>query len=180
MLVVYDKNTKEVLQLLMVSENVPEPILEDIPSLKDVENIASFRLPNDPSFDFGRQYIVTLDEEGNPTGLALKLEPPIIELTTDAQDTDGDGLPEIPADGESKATITATIKDAEGKVLTRVKKPVTFRTTRGILSARNVTPTRGEANVTLTSILETVTATVTATAEGCRPTRFSIEFLPVG
>jgi hypothetical protein len=144
-----------------------------------METIASFTLPNDPAFDFGRQYIVTLDEKGNPTGLEPKPKPSIIELTTDAKDTDGDGLPEIPADSESKATITATIKDAEDKVLTRVKKPITFRTTRGILSARNVAPTKGKAKVTLTSILETVTATVTATAEGCRPARISIEFLPV-
>jgi len=180
MLVVYDKNTKEVLQLLMVSENVPEPKLKDIPSLKDMKNVAGFTLPNDRSFDFGREYVVTLDDEGNPTRLEPKPEPPIIELTTSAKDTDSDGLPEIPANGKSKATITATIKDAEGNVLTHVKKPVTFRTTRGILSARNVSLTGGKANVTLTSILETVTATVTATAEECRPARINIEFLPVG
>src|SRR5690348_1050358 len=42
---------------------------------------------------------------------------PKIVLTTAAKDADGDGLPEIPANGRTKAAITATLQDAEGGLL---------------------------------------------------------------
>jgi hypothetical protein len=117
----------------------------------------------------------------NPAIVEKKELPPSpkLELSTTAKDTDGDGLPELPANGKSKTSITATLRSAEGEVL---DQPVTvlFRTSAGALSHRSVTAAKGKAKVSLTSSLETVEANVTASAEGFEPANLVLEFVPPG
>jgi hypothetical protein len=104
---------------------------------------------------------------------------PAIVLTTSAEDRDGDGIPDLPANGRSRVTITATLQDQAGNV---VAEPVEvyFRTSAGTLSHRSVTTEEGQASVRLTSSRETVTAAVSATAAGYTPARLELEFAPVG
>ncbi|MGB8698138.1 MAG: Ig-like domain-containing protein, partial [Thermosynechococcaceae cyanobacterium] len=105
------------------------------------------------------------NERGDAIGIEPKAKPPQIHLTTTALDTDGDGYPELKADGVSRALITAEIKRATGElVLDNVL--LNFRTTGGSLSSRRVTTQSGNATVELTASLETVLVTVTASAEG--------------
>jgi hypothetical protein len=115
----------------------------------------------------------------NPVIVEKKLPTsfPKIILTTTAKDTDGDGLPEILADGKSKASITATLQDAEGKV---IQDPIEvhFRTSAGRLSRRSVTAQDGQATVQLTASRETVMASVSVFAKGFEPVNLDLEFGP--
>ena len=123
------------------------------------------------------QWQFKLDDQGTPIGLEKKAPPLRIALTTNAPDTDGDGLPEVVADGQSKATITAELRDIHGKLVPQTI-PFTFRTTGGALSSRKVTATAGKAVVELTAALETVSVTVRATAEGAEEGSLALEFIP--
>jgi hypothetical protein len=115
----------------------------------------------------------------NPTLVKRQVvNAPKIVLNTSAKDTDGDGFPELPADGKSKAEITATLYDALGTVVDE-QVEVTFRTSAGVLFARWVNTKKGEAKVTLTAGNETVMASVSASAEGFEPASIEFEFLPV-
>ncbi len=102
---------------------------------------------------------------------------PRLVIATDATDEDGDGLPEIEANGRSTASIEVTTRTAAGEPMTD-EVAVTFRTTAGRLSARTVTTKKGTAAVRLTSTRETVLAQVTATAPGFAPARIQLEFVP--
>lgn len=85
---------------------------------------------------------------------------PYYELTTDALDSDGDGLADIPADGVSSATLTIRKKNADGTDNTTDTDSVRLTTDRGKLSAETVSLVGGTASVTLTSVPETVVATI--------------------
>lgn len=101
-----------------------------------------------------------------------------IVLSTSAPDADGDGLAELPADGESEAEITATLQDALGEVITDPVE-VEFRTSAGALSSRSAVSKKGKASVDLTASRETVMASVSAWAKGFEPVSIEFEFLPV-
>jgi hypothetical protein len=100
-----------------------------------------------------------------------------IILTTTAKDTDGDGLPEILADGQSQAQITAQLLDADGKPV-KGAPVVQFRTTAGALSQRSVPCSKGKASVQLRANLDTVAVTVSAFADGFQGARLQLEFVP--
>lgn len=102
---------------------------------------------------------------------------PRLTIATDAKDEDGDGLPEIAANGRSVATIEVTAQTAGGEPMAD-EVPVTFRTTAGRLSARTVTTKKGTATVRLTSTRETVLAHVTASAPGFASAHIRLEFVP--
>jgi hypothetical protein len=110
-----------------------------------------------------------------------------IRLSTNVKRHNTVGHSEIPADGESLIRITATLQDNEGKALghghqkgRRPKMPPTiaFRTDRGALSRRTVDVVDGVADVELRSVAETVSARVTAFAEGFQPANLNVEFIP--
>lgn len=100
-----------------------------------------------------------------------------ITLSTSAADADGDGLAELPANGRSKAAITATLHDAAGN-LVAAPTEVRFRTTAGALSARAATTEQGVCAIQLTASRDTVLAHLSAAAEGFAPARISLEFVP--
>lgn len=102
---------------------------------------------------------------------------PVLVLTTEAKDDDGDGLPEIEANAKSAATIHVTVQTPDGEPI-EDEVPVTFRTSAGRLSARTVTTKKGSATVRLTSSRETVLAQVVATAPGFEPGHLEFEFVP--
>jgi hypothetical protein len=102
---------------------------------------------------------------------------PEIALTTTAMDTDGDGLPEIPADGKSKTSLHVTLRDTKGTILKKSIE-VYFRTTAGTLSHREIMTDHGKAVIELTASRETVTAILCAFAEGFTPAYLKFEFVP--
>src|SRR5262245_7854252 len=102
---------------------------------------------------------------------------PRLVLMTSAADTDGDGLPELPADGRSPADLTAILLDAGGAAL-QGPVEVQFRTCAGTLTRRNAVTKGGQATVQLRSSRETVMATVRVFAEGFEPASLSLEFVP--
>lgn len=103
-----------------------------------------------------------------------------LALSCDRPDLDGDGRPELAADGRMQATIVATVLDDAGEPVDATGTEITFRVTRGRLSARRAACTGAEAEVTLRSVTETVTARVTATAEGLLEASLDLEFVPAG
>jgi len=119
----------------------------------------------------------SLNEKGEPTGIERKPSPPKIILSTNAKDTDGDGLPELKADGKSKATIEIEIRNPKDELL---KKAVDLRinTTGGRLSARRLSTKNGKASVDLTSTLDTVTITVSVEADEMETQTLTFELMP--
>jgi len=103
--------------------------------------------------------------------------PGTLTLSSTAKDSDGDGIPELRANGKDKSTITVDASLADG---TPVTDPVsvTFRTTAGRLSARVVDLEDGKATVQLTAGRETVAVTVTAAAPGFADALLQLEFVP--
>lgn len=119
-----------------------------------------------------------LDQNGTPIGAERKPSLPRIRLTTNAKDTDGDNLPELVADGKSKAIITAEVRDEQDRIVKR-DFLVNLKTTGGALSARRVEAKAGRAEVELTSSLETITATVSASGTGLKDAvPLTFEFMP--
>lgn len=107
-----------------------------------------------------------------------------LELSTDAPATSPiDGIPEVPADGKSKVTITVQkVSAASGRPLTgaRHNNRLHIRTTAGTLSARQVNLEKGQASFTLRSSTETVVAEVRVWAEELpQPAMLRCEFAPV-
>jgi len=102
---------------------------------------------------------------------------PRIVLTTTVEDADGDGVPELPADGKSKATVRVLLRDAKQGL---VKKSVelTFQASAGSLSERTVTTKEGKATIQFIPGNETVTAVIRATAEGFEPGHLQFELVP--
>jgi len=119
-----------------------------------------------------------LDQNGTPIGAERKPSLPRIRLTTNAKDTDGDNLPELIADGKSKAIITAEVRDEQDRIVKR-DFLVNLKTTGGALSARRVEAKAGRAEVELTSSLDTITATVSASGTGLKDAvPLTFEFMP--
>jgi len=111
----------------------------------------------------------------------LKIEPNTrgrVELSCDLPDLDGDGMPELPADGVSVARLTARVFDHEGHALKPEDTRVSFRVTRGTLSSRATTVVNGKAEVDWKSPTETVEAHIAASAEGYQETALTLEFIP--
>jgi len=117
------------------------------------------------------------NDKGEVTGIERKPTPPKITLSTKAKDTDGDGLPELNADGKSKATIDIDIRNTKGELH---KKTVNLRlrTTGGRLSARRITTKNGTASVDLTAGMDTVTVTVSVEADEMETQQLTFELMP--
>ncbi len=181
MLIIYDTRSKKIKGLSMIindsSGRIQQPSKRS--TLKKlIPNIGTYVAPDDLSVaNEIYKFQLKFDKRGNPVGIEKKPPKPRIELSTDAPDHDNDGVPEIPADGESRATITANIRDHTGNLLTDVVKEISFETTGGILLERNVKTVNGVARTTLQSVRETLIPEIIATAEGCIDGSVKIEFV---
>lgn len=102
-----------------------------------------------------------------------------IELSCDLPDRDGNGVPELPADGEAVTLIRATLLGASNEVLTKEAATIRFRVDRGLLSHRQVNTEKGVAEVGLRSVPETVHIRVIAAAEGFEQANLELEIIPV-
>ncbi|XHS77629.1 hypothetical protein ACFJGW_18175 [Burkholderiaceae bacterium UC74_6] len=118
--------------------------------------------------------------EGNELR-SLKAEPAFagsIVLSCDLPDLDGDGRPELPADGSGVAHIRAQLLGNDKKPVKVDGLRMDFRVTRGRLSHRQVTVHGAEAAVELHSAAETVATRITASASGFAAGVLTLEFVP--
>ncbi|MEA2337516.1 MAG: hypothetical protein QOE82_1523 [Thermoanaerobaculia bacterium] len=113
--------------------------------------------------------------EGFPAAPRIVAKPPRqlaqLKISSTATDDDGDGLPELRANGKDNTTITVEASVSESL-------PVTFRTTAGRLSARVVDLEEGKASVQFTAGRETVAVTITAAVPGFADARLEMELVP--
>jgi hypothetical protein len=173
MLIVYDKTSGKIIghcSQVFDSGKWREASLEELYPNQDRSNLATAYMPDDARFiGYGAaNWRLRKDENGAVMGVERL---PALFITSDAKDTDSDGVPDIPANGKAVANITVTTADNSDT-------QVTFRTTRGSLSQRTVATTNGKAVVQLRSAAETVPAAVTATATGYRDATLALEFIP--
>ena len=174
MLIVYDKNTEKIVghcSRVFDSGKWREASLEELYPNKDRSNLATAYMPDDARFvGYGpNAWRLRKDENGIVVGIERM---PALMISCDAQDTDKDEVPDIPADGNSVAHITVTTTD-------KSDTEVTFRTSRGTLNRRSAQTSEGKAVVDLRAATETVAVTVTATAKGYRTGTLNLEFIPV-
>ncbi|MGV0025309.1 Ig-like domain-containing protein [Phormidesmis priestleyi] len=181
MIFVYDKRTNELVGVateVIDNGTSRQPTLEELYPDRDRSNLGFLQVEDSPRYALHPdRWQAKLDETGTPIGIERRPTPAKLYLTTDAIDTDGDDLPELIADGSSKATITAEVKDARGELVTEALT-LNFKTTGGALSARRVTTTTGQAIVELTASLETVSVIVEVSAEGVTSSSLGFEFMP--
>lgn len=102
---------------------------------------------------------------------------PVLALASTAKDQDGDGVPELKADGRSTTTVTATAQTPTGEKI-QASVPVTFRTTAGRLAARTVALKNGTASVQFTAGRETILVHITASAVGFDSAYLDLELVP--
>ena len=180
MIVVYDKRTNNFVGVatgVFDNGNWREPTLEELYP-RDCSNLGCFYVKDSPKYALkADKWQLKLDENGLPIGIERKPTPPKIYITTNAVDNDGDGIPELIADGNSKASITIEVKKPEGELVME-ELTLNLKTTGGTLSARRVTTNTGQATVELTSSLETVSVVVEASAEGVTRGSLELEFMP--
>ena len=184
MIIVYEKKTKKVVGVAaQVFDNGRwrEPTMEELYPGGDLQKLGfihvadSIRYALDPD-----AWQFKLDQNGAPIGAERKPSLPRLHLSTNAKDTDGDNLPELIADGKAKAVITAEVRDELDRIVNS-DFTVNFKTTGGTLSARHVMVKAGKTEVELTSSLETITATVSASGKGLKAAApLTFEFMPPG
>ena len=174
MMIVYDRNTGKIVghcSRVFDSGQWRDATIAELYPNRDVSNLASAHFPDDARYLMHGpdSWRLRKDENGAVVGIERL---PALHLSCDAKDSDGDDVPDIPADGASVAHVSARTSDG-------ADVDITFRTTRGALSQRTVKSPGGNAAVELRSATETVSATVTASAPGYRTGRLHLEFTPV-
>ena len=102
---------------------------------------------------------------------------PKLFLVTSAEDTDGDGFPELPANGQTQATVDVFLRDHNGQPIAD-PIDVHFRTSAGAISHRKVVAKGGKASIKLRAGQDTVMAHVKASAEGFESAELTFEFIP--
>ena len=183
MLIIYDIHTKEIKHVMMLISDSSNKIKQFTP--KEVfphrrvlpSNLRPFNVPDDMLIAINiRNYIVETDENGEPVGLIEKPMKPVITLSTDAQDRDNDGIPELLADSKDMTTLIASVRGHDGRLITDINYEIVFTTTHGTLMQKRVITQDGIAKCQFKSSDETVTAEICASANGCRKGKIKIEF----
>lgn len=181
MIIVFEKKTNKIVGVaseVFDSGSWRDPEIGELYPNANLNEIACIYVQDSPKYCLNPDaWQLKLNADGVPVGVERKPTLPKIYLTTNAQDTDGDGLPELPADAQSKATIMAEVQDASGNIVNK-DFILNFRTTGGTLSARRVEANRGAATVELTSTVETIAVTVSASAEGTQGGSLTFELMP--
>jgi hypothetical protein len=184
MIIIYDRKSREIVGVSMVSQD-NSGLVASSKSMKNVlrtdtinPNLTEFVLPDDVAVaNEIYKYEIKFSSSGSPKELVKKESLPFIDLSIDAPDHDGDGIPEMKADGKSTVTITASIRDEDGKIVTSAKNEIHFLTTGGVLSDRIVKCKNGVAKTSLQSVKETLTPTITAFTDGVRTGKMQVEFV---
>lgn len=184
MIIVYERKTKKLVGVAaQVFDNGRwrEPTIEELYPGADLHKLGFIQVEDSVRYALDPDaWQFKLDQNGVPIGAERKPSLPRLHLSTSAKDTDGDNVPELIADGKSKAVITAEVRDELERIV-KAEFTVNVKTTGGTLSARHVVVKAGKAEVELTSSLETITATVSASGKGLKASApLTFEFMPPG
>jgi hypothetical protein len=178
---IYEKGTNKFLGVatqIFDNGNWRDATLQELYPNTDHSNMGVVVVKDSPKYYMDTNaWQFAVNAKGEVTGIERKPIPGKISLTTDAKDTDGDGLPELKADGTSKATINIEIRNAKGD-LVKKSTALRVRTTGGRLSARTITTKTGTASVDLTANLDTVTVTVSVAADDMETQQLTFELMP--
>jgi hypothetical protein len=183
MIIIFDRKTREIIGVTMISQDNSgltgkQTMKNVLRSDKANTNLTEFEVDdNETVANEIYKYELKFSSSGEPKDLVKKPILPYIDLSIDAKDHDGDGIPEMKADGKSKVTITASIRDEEGGIVTNASNQIHFLTTGGVLSDRMVKCKNGVAKTTLQSVKETLTPTITAFSDGIRVGEIKVEFV---
>lgn len=179
MIVIYEKGTNEFISMMpQVFDNgsLREAKVEELYP-NDHQKYGYIIVEDSPKYHLNpTHWQFKLDKKGVPVGIEHKPTPKI-SLSTSAQDSDGDGMPELKADGSSTARIDIQLMDG----IKPLKKEVDLKvsTTGGRLSQRMLSTNKsGAASVELQSTTETITITVTVSSEGLHSESITFELMP--
>lgn len=180
MIVVYKKETNEFIGMApQIFDNgvVRDYTLEELYPNLAPEEYGCFFVEDSPRYVMNpTHWKFKLDKNGVPIGIEHK--PTLaLKITTDAEDTDGDGMPELKADGSSKAKLTVKVYD--GAKVKKTTAQIKLSTSGGRLDQR-IFDLKNKSQLTtyLTSTTETITITVTASAEGMHSDSLTFELMP--
>jgi hypothetical protein len=190
MIVVYEKGTNKFIGLApQVFDNgkMRDVKLEELYPGLDPTKHGSFIIKDSMEFlNVPRNTLnFKLDKSGTPVGLEIK-QPLRFELSTNAQDKDGDGTPEIMLTENISdrsrtwegCLIRVQLMDGDKKSNQVVDLKLT--TNSGTLDNRFLkTNAKGFAETNLRAGTDTVLITVVATADGIQEGSLSLEVLPV-
>jgi hypothetical protein len=179
----YDRKTRYIVGVSMIAQD--NSGLASSKSMKNVireetinPNLMEFLVPDDETVaNEIYRYEIKFSSSGEPKELVKKESLPYIEISIDAPDHDGDGIPELKADGKSTVTITASIRNEDGSLVRNAKNEIHFLTTGGVLADRYVKCKGGVAKTSLQSVKETLTPTITACTDGARKGEMKVEFV---
>jgi hypothetical protein len=191
MIVVYEKETNKFVGMALQvydSGKMRDYTMEELyPSIDHAKH--GFFIVDDSieQLKLGNKVKFKLDKKGKPVGFE---DPSLLRivLSTNAQDQDGDGIPEIAAPNrqlagssgpESQAEITVQIMDGDKKAA--LSMDVLLSTTGGSLESRLLTTSKsGTASTTIFAGTDTVTLTVTASAQDLPDASLMLEVMPLG
>ncbi|HEX2898146.1 MAG TPA: hypothetical protein VHS96_00350 [Bacteroidia bacterium] len=188
MMVVYEKGTNKYITMVpQIFDNgtMREYTLEELYPNWDHSKYGVFYVEDTPKYAVQQHahWQLKIDKSGTPVGIEYR--PRLtLKLSTNAPDTDGDGIPEIlvkELGGTSRPaeTVEITVQVMDGQKEAKSKEPVKLSVTGGTLSSRYLDMSkRGLAKVALTASHETVTITVTASAPGMDSATMKFEVLP--
>jgi hypothetical protein len=181
MIFVYEKETKKFVGMateVFDNGNWREPELGELYPDIDQSKLGYVYVKDSPKYAMDpTKWQFKLNEHGEPIGIERKASVPKIYLETDAVDTDGDGIPDVIADGKSKALITIEVRDAQDELVTD-ELTIDLKATGGTLSSRHISMTTGKTTVELTSSLETVSVIIEASSKGLIGSSLELEFMP--
>src|SRR5262249_54836420 len=126
MMIVYDRTTGKIVghcsRVFDTGQWRDATIAELYPG-QDISNLAAAHFPDDARYLMhgAENWRLKKDESGSVVGIERL---PTLHLSCDARDSDGDDIPDIPADGSSTARVSARTSDG-------AEVDVTFRTTCG-------------------------------------------------
>lgn len=163
MILIYEKGTNKYIGAMpQIFENGTwrEPTVEEIYPDKDTSNWGFITVSDSPRYwlaDGG--YTFKLDKKGNPVGVMLK---PWVKLSIDAEDTDGDGLPEVKPKAKTKIKVEVEL-DKEDKQNTKSSFKLILSTTGGVLESRRIEVSPGKPQeVSFTAPADTIAITLSA------------------
>ncbi|HHG85767.1 MAG TPA: hypothetical protein ENJ82_13550 [Bacteroidetes bacterium] len=180
MIVVYEKKTNKFVGMapqIFDNGEMRDFTLEELYPDLDAKKHGSFTIDDSPKYvQQPDHWQFKLDKKGVPIGIEHK--PTLsLKITTDLEDTDGDGMPELKADGVSKAKLKVQVYD--GLKLKKTNAKIKLSTTGGRLDARIFDlKNQNQFTASLQSTTETITITVTASAEGMHADSLTFELMP--
>jgi hypothetical protein len=183
MLIIYNLSTHEIIGVSAIlinnnSEDLEPTLKGSYPDKKIIPNVSAVTVNNEQRIaNELYKYQIRFNSAGEPVGLELKPPLPYIELSLDLPPGNNSQIPQLKADGKSKALITAIIRDHTGNILNTSEREIIFNTSGGRLKSRCEKSKNGVVKNSIQSVKETKTVKITAVAKGFVPGQLEIDLV---